>query len=132
MQNVKAIVSCSGVKSPSCRAYLPGKYLRSADGGFEHLPGELAGKEAMAGVGLADSFNMVVISFFAAIDLGTTVVVAFSLGKLDPKRAREAARQSLMIMTIFSIVLAAVIHYFGKEIIDFVAGEPRTRLKTWR
>lgn len=46
------------------------------------------GKEAMAGVGLADSFNMVVISFFAAIDLGTTVVVAFSLGKLDPKRAR--------------------------------------------
>ncbi len=90
------------------------------------------GKEAMAGVGLADSFNMVVMSFFAAIDLGTTVVVAFSLGKLDPKRAREAARQSLMIMTVFSIVLAAVIHYFGKEIIDFVAGKPRTRLKTWR
>jgi len=28
------------------------------------------GKEAMAGVGLADSFNMVIISFFAAIDLG--------------------------------------------------------------
>ena len=39
------------------------------------------GKEAMAGVGLADSFNMVIISFFAAIDLGTTVVVAFSLAK---------------------------------------------------
>ncbi|STT79519.1 MATE family multidrug exporter [Klebsiella pneumoniae] len=29
------------------------------------------GKEAMAGVGLADSFNMVIMSFFAAIDLGT-------------------------------------------------------------
>lgn len=40
------------------------------------------GKEAMAGVGLADSFNMVIMAFFAAIDLGTTVVVAFSLGKL--------------------------------------------------
>jgi putative MATE family efflux protein len=72
---------------------------------------------------------MVVMSFFAAIDLGTTVVVAFSLGKLDPKRAREAARQSLMIMTIFSIVLAAVIHYFGKEIIDFVAGEATNEVK---
>lgn len=66
---------------------------------------------------------------FAAIDLGTTVVVAFSLGKLDPKRAREAARQSLMIMTIFSIVLAAVIHYFGREIIDFVAGEATNEVK---
>ncbi len=43
------------------------------------------GKEAMAGVGLADSFNMVIMSFFAAIDLGTTVVVAFSLGKRDRK-----------------------------------------------
>ncbi len=43
----------------------------------------------MAGVGLADSFNMVIMSFFAAIDLGTTVVVAFSLGK-----ARSAAGES--------------------------------------
>ncbi|STV76481.1 MATE family multidrug exporter [Klebsiella pneumoniae subsp. rhinoscleromatis] len=48
------------------------------------------GKEAMAGVGLADSFNMVIMSFFAAIDLGTTVVVAFSLGKRDRRRARAA------------------------------------------
>ncbi|WP_434087572.1 MATE family efflux transporter, partial [Escherichia coli] len=32
------------------------------------------GKDAMAGVGLADSFNMVIMAFFAAIDLGTTVV----------------------------------------------------------
>ncbi len=40
----------------------------------------------MAGVGLADSFNMVIMAF-AAIDLGTTVVVAFSLGKrIDDER----------------------------------------------
>lgn len=87
------------------------------------------GKEAMAGVGLADSFNMVVMSFFAAIDLGTTVVVAFSLGKLDPERARAATRQSLMIMTLFAIVLAAVIHYFGTEIIDFIAGAASPEVK---
>jgi putative MATE family efflux protein len=80
------------------------------------------GAESMAGVGLADSFNMVIMAFFAAIDLGTTVVVAFSLGRLDKKRARSAARQSLVIMAIFSTVLAAVVHYFGREIIDFIAG----------
>jgi Na+-driven multidrug efflux pump len=34
-----------------------------------------------------------------------------------------------MIMTVFSIVLAAVIHYFGKEIIDFVAGEATNEVK---
>ncbi len=106
-----------------------GEYLRPVDGRAEHILVSWLGKEAMAGVGLADSFNMVVMSFFAAIDLGTTVVVAFSPGKLDPKRAREAARQSLMIMTLFSIILAAVIHYYGKEIIDFVAGEATSEVK---
>ena len=83
----------------------------------------------MAGVGLADSFNMVIMSFFAAIDLGTTVVVAFSLGKRDRKRARAAARQSLAIMTLFSIVLAAVIHAFGQQIIDIVAGDATVQVK---
>nr|WP_318381157.1 EmmdR/YeeO family multidrug/toxin efflux MATE transporter [uncultured Enterobacter sp.] len=87
------------------------------------------GKEAMAGVGLADSFNMVVMAFFAAVDLGTTVVVAFSLGKRDRRRARAAARQSLVIMTLFAIILAAVIHYFGAQIIDVVAGAATPEVK---
>lgn len=87
------------------------------------------GAEAMAGVGLADSFNMVVMAFFAAIDLGTTVVVAFSLGRRDRRRARSAARQSLVIMTIFAVILAAVIHYFGREIIDVVAGDATANVK---
>lgn len=58
------------------------------------------GKDAMAGVGLADSFNMVIMAFFAAIDSGTTVVVAFSLGKRDRRRARVATRQSLVISDV--------------------------------
>ncbi|WP_158783493.1 EmmdR/YeeO family multidrug/toxin efflux MATE transporter [Pantoea sp. BAV 3049] len=87
------------------------------------------GKEAMAGVGLADSFNMVVISFFAAIDLGTTVVVAFSLGKLNRERAQAAARQSLVLMTVFAILLAIGIEFFGQQIIDVIAGNAEPKVK---
>lgn len=87
------------------------------------------GKEAMAGVGLADSFNMVVISFFAAIDLGTTVVVAFSLGKLKRERAQAAARQSLVLMTIFAVLLAILIEFFGEAIIDMIAGSAEPAVK---
>ncbi|HID4044753.1 TPA: EmmdR/YeeO family multidrug/toxin efflux MATE transporter [Pluralibacter gergoviae] len=87
------------------------------------------GADAMAGVGLADSFNMVIMAFFAAIDLGTTVVVAFSFGRRARRRARAAARQSLVIMTLFSIVLAAVIHLFGREIIEVVAGAATPHVK---
>lgn len=85
------------------------------------------GKEAMAGVGLADSFNMVIMAFFAAIDLGTTVVVAFSLGKRDRRRARAAARQSLVIMTLFAVVLAVVIHYSAVKLL--ILSQARRRQK---
>ncbi|WP_067707401.1 MULTISPECIES: EmmdR/YeeO family multidrug/toxin efflux MATE transporter [unclassified Erwinia] len=87
------------------------------------------GKEAMAGVGLADSFNMVVIAFFAAIDLGTTVVVAFSLGKLNRERAQAAARQSLVLMTLFAILLAILIEFFGGAIINLIAGAAEPQVK---
>lgn len=87
------------------------------------------GKEAMAGVGLADSFNMVIVAFFAAIDLGTTVVVAFSLGKLDPKRARAATRQSLVLMTIVALLLAIGIHLAGEHIVNVIAGEATPEVK---
>lgn len=87
------------------------------------------GKEAMAGVGLADSFNMVIIAFFAAVDLGTTVVVAFSLGKRDRRRARAAARQSLVLMTGVALLLAAGIHLAGEPIIDVIAGAASPEVK---
>lgn len=87
------------------------------------------GKEAMAGVGLADSFNMVVLAFFAAVDLGTTVVVAFSLGKRDRRRARAAARQSLVLMAAVAVVMAALIHLTGEHIIGFIAGEASPEVK---
>jgi hypothetical protein len=104
-KNVSVIVCCTGAKSalslcPFCWK-MPALLM-----GLSTFLVSWLGKEAMAGVGLADSFNMVIMSFFAAIDLGTTVVVAFSLGKRDRRRARAAARQSLAIMTLFSILLA--------------------------
>lgn len=87
------------------------------------------GKEAMAGVGLADSFNMVIIAFFAAVDLGTTVVVAFSLGKRNPKRARAATRQSLALMTVLAVLLALGIEFYGEIIIDVIAGSAAPQVK---
>ncbi|MFZ4831705.1 EmmdR/YeeO family multidrug/toxin efflux MATE transporter [Rouxiella sp. Mn2063] len=87
------------------------------------------GKEAMAGVGLADSFNIVVVSFFAAIDLGTTVVVAFSLGKLNHERARAAARQSIVMLTVFAVLLAIGIEFAGHLIINGIAGNAAPEVK---
>lgn len=89
------------------------------------------GKSAMAGVGLADSFNMVILAFFAAIDLGTTVVVAFSLAKRDSEKARAAARQSLALMTVISVILVGVIALCGPQIIDLIAGHAEPQVKAY-
>ena len=89
------------------------------------------GKSAMAGVGLADSFNMVVISFFAAVDLGTTVVVAFSLAKKEGKRARAAARQSLGLMTVVALILVVIIEIRGDIVIDLIAGSAEPPVKAF-
>ncbi|WP_037384136.1 EmmdR/YeeO family multidrug/toxin efflux MATE transporter [Serratia sp. DD3] len=88
------------------------------------------GKESMAGVGLADSFNMLIMAFFAAVDLGTTVVVAFSLGTRNRKRARAAARQSLVLMAAVALLLALGIHLAGEQIIDVIAGQASPEVKT--
>ncbi|MDP1244304.1 MATE family efflux transporter, partial [Klebsiella pneumoniae] len=78
---------------------------------------------AMAVVVLADIFYMVIMSFFDAIVVGTTVVVAFRLVKRDRRRARAAERQSQDIMTMISLMLAGVIQAFRQERIDFDAGD---------
>lgn len=40
-----------------------------------------------------------------------------------------ATRQSLVIMTLFAVLLATLIHHFGEQIIDFVAGDATTDVK---
>jgi putative MATE family efflux protein len=88
------------------------------------------GKESVAAVGMADSFNMVVLAFFTAVDLGTTVVVAFNLGKRNRKQARTAARQSISLLAIVSVLIAIVIEFTGHWIIDLIANQADPAVKT--
>ncbi|WP_289508325.1 MATE family efflux transporter, partial [Escherichia coli] len=60
------------------------------------------GKDAMAGVGLADSFNMVIMAFFAAIDLGTTVVAG------DATTEVKALALTYLELTALSYPAAAI------------------------
>jgi Na+-driven multidrug efflux pump len=125
-KSVKVIVYFTGVKSALLRFLLENTCVLLM-GVLSTFLVSWLGKEAMAGVGLADSFNMVIMSFFAAIDLGTTVVVAFSLGKRDRRRARAAATIAGDYDAV--LVLLAAIHAFGSEIINFVAGDASAQVK---
>ncbi|PXW47535.1 putative MATE family efflux protein [Erwinia sp. AG740] len=88
------------------------------------------GKEAMAAVGLADSFNMLIIAFFTAVALGTAVVVAFSLGQRNRKQARHAARQSISLLVLISVLLVILVEIAGQCIIDLIAGSAEPAVKS--
>lgn len=87
------------------------------------------GKESMAAVGLADSFNMLIIAFFTAVALGTAVVVAFSLGQRNRKQARAATRQSLSLLVLVSFLLVLLIELAGEAIINLIAGSADPHVK---
>ncbi|MCG8710543.1 EmmdR/YeeO family multidrug/toxin efflux MATE transporter [Brenneria sp. 4F2] len=88
------------------------------------------GKEAMAAVGLADSFNMLIIAFFTAVALGTAVVVAFSLGQRNRKLARAASRQSISLLLLVSFLLVILVEFAGPAIIDLIAGQADAQVKS--
>lgn len=57
------------------------------------------------------------------------MVVAFSLGRLNRDRAVAAARQSLIIMTGFAVLLALAIEFIGPQIVDLIAGKADPQVK---
>ena len=120
--------------TPLCCSYLHGECLCPVDG----VPGTFLvswlGKDAMAGVGLADSFNMVIMAF-AAIDLGTTVVVAFSLGKArDRRRARGGDAAVISDHDVVCRTVGNAYSSFWRTNCYLISSRvmPRQKLKHWR
>ncbi|MCX8727477.1 EmmdR/YeeO family multidrug/toxin efflux MATE transporter [Gilliamella sp. B2838] len=87
------------------------------------------GKAQMAAVGLAESFNMIIMSFFMAVALGTSVVVAFSLGRHNRKKAVFAARQSITLLVLVSVLLFGFVEFSGYWIVDIIAGKADPEVK---
>lgn len=87
------------------------------------------GKAQMAAVGLAESFNMIIMSFFMAVALGTSVVVAFCLGRHNRKKAVFAARQSITLLVLVSVLLFVFVEFSGYWIVDIIAGKADPEVK---
>ncbi len=66
------------------------------------------GKEAVAAVALCGNLTFVVFALTQMLSVGTTTVVSHAVGRRDPKRARHAFNQSLLISAIVGLVFLAV------------------------
>lgn len=87
------------------------------------------GEEAVSAIGMVDSINMLFISFFAALSVGATVVVAQQIGKGQAKKANETAKQAVMSGIIVSGIITLFLWIFRVPMINFLYGPAEELVK---
>jgi len=82
------------------------------------------GAASIAAIGLGNQLVMFIATVFAAVRTGATVLVARLTGAGDTEGARQAARQALLIGTVFGVVLASILFIFPEAGYKFLGAEP--------
>jgi len=88
------------------------------------------GEEAVSAIGMVDSINMLFISFFAALSVGATVVVAQQIGQEKPKKANETAKQAIVSGVIVAGVITLFLWIFRVPLINFLYGSAEELVKS--
>ena len=88
------------------------------------------GEDAVSAIGMVDSINMLFISFFAALSVGATVVVAQQIGQEQPKKANETAKQAIISGVIVSTVITLLLWIFRVPLINFLYGSAEELVKS--
>lgn len=81
------------------------------------------GEAAVAAVGLSNQLSMFATSFYDAIRVGTTAVVARRIGQGLFEESRQTLRQSLIIAALLGIAAFVVLSSFAAESLAFMGAE---------
>ncbi|MDF2594729.1 MAG: mate efflux family protein [Clostridia bacterium] len=87
------------------------------------------GEEAVSAVGMVDSINNMFISFFAALSVGATVVVAQQVGQEKIKEANDTIKQALVSGVLISTLITLFIWIFRDILINRLYGSATASLK---
>lgn len=76
----------------------------------------------VSGVSLVTSFNTVLIFLFTALSSGGAVIISQYIGSKNERAASRSAGQLLMISTVISVVMAALILVFRTQLLRLLFG----------
>ncbi|MBQ8830942.1 MAG: MATE family efflux transporter [Oscillospiraceae bacterium] len=82
-----------------------------------------AGESAVSGVSLVNSFNTVIIYLFTALASGGAVIISQYIGSSNTHNARKSAGQLLMISTVISIIISAIILVLNRSLLKLLFGK---------
>ena len=77
----------------------------------------------VSGVSLVTSFNTVLIFLFTALSSGGAVIISQYIGSKNDKAASRSAGQLLMISTVISVAMAALILTFHTQLLRLLFGK---------
>lgn len=80
------------------------------------------GKEAVSAIGMINSINTILISFFTSLAVGGTVVIAQYYGQKNIKTANDSLKQILYAGTLISVIITLLIWIFRYGIMHFLFG----------
>ena len=77
----------------------------------------------LSAIGLTSSPLCVFLSFFNAINVGTTVLVAWNVGAKKSKDAQDVVKTSLVLNLVSGIVMTILGMAFSRPIVSFMGGK---------
>ena len=80
------------------------------------------GEEAISGVALVDSLNVLVLYFFSALAAGGTIVCSQYIGQQDRDRARLAANQVMAAALVLSLACCAGLALARRPVLGLIFG----------
>ena len=81
---------------------------------------------AIAAVGLTNQPFMLLLAIFAAVNIGGTTMVAWSIGAKDLPRAQRITRQVIVLNLVLGTVVGAVGVLAARPIVRFMGARPDT------
>lgn len=89
------------------------------------MVGQLS-SSAIAAVGLTNQPFMLLLALFAAINVGTTTLVAWNIGAGKPENASAIARQIIVLNAIIGLVLSIIGALFADQVVLFMGANEDT------
>ncbi len=84
------------------------------------------GPAAIASIGLTNQPFMLLLAIFAAVNVGTTTIVAWKIGAGSPKEARDVTRQSIVTNIALGALMSVVGIISAPWVIKFMGAKPDT------